>query len=97
MEIPDINIEDLLRNSKIRVIPRQSEEIQAMVYSIGGGWSHPPDFQIRNQEEPFLFIDSVFLMHQGGFDETKFVLSPYREITYKEVQAIALEYYSNLF
>lgn len=97
MEIPDINIEDLLRNSKIRVTPEQSEEIQAMAYSIGGGWTLPPDFQIRNLQEPFLFIDSAFLLHPGGFNETKFILSPYREITYKEVQAIALEYYSNLF
>lgn len=66
MEIPDINIEDLLRNSKIRVRPEQSEEIQAMVYSIGGGWTLPPDFQIRNLQVPFLFIDSAFLLHPGG-------------------------------
>ena len=38
MEIPDIDVADLLRNSKIRVNPEQSEEIQAFIYSIGGGW-----------------------------------------------------------
>ena len=97
MEIPDINIEDLFRSSKIRVTPEQSEEIQAMVYSMGGGWDEAQDFQIRHQDMPYLYIDTAFLMHPGGFDESKFVLSPYREITYKEVQAIALEYYSNLF
>lgn len=97
MEIPDIDIIDLLRNSKIRVNPEQSEEIQAFIYSIGGGWSETPDFRIRYTDMPYLFIDSAFLMRPGGFDETLFLLSPYRETTYKEAQGIALEYYSNLF
>ena len=46
---------------------------------------------------PYLFIDSAFLMRPGGFDEALFLLSPYRETTYREAQEIALEYYSNLF
>lgn len=92
MEIPDIDVVDLLRNSKIRVNPEQSEEIQAFVYSIGGGWSEATDFRIRDRDMPYLYIDNTLLMHTGGFDESSF-----REMTYKEVQAIALEYYSNLF
>ncbi len=97
MEIPDIDVADLLRNSKIRVNPEQSEEIQAFIYSIGGGWFGTPDFRIRYTDMPYLFIDSAFFMRPGGFDEALFLLSPYREMTYREAQEIAIEYYSNLF
>ena len=96
-EIHDIGVTDLLRDSKIRVNPEQSEEIQAFIYSIGGGWSGIPDFLIRYTDMPYLFIDSALLMRPGGFDEALFLLSPYRETTYREAQEIALEYYSNLF
>lgn len=96
MEIPDINIEDLLRNSKIRINQEQSEEVQAVIYSMGGGWSPQPDFQIRNEDVPFLFIDKSLLLHPGR-SEAQYFLSAYREISFNELQIIAFEYYSNLF
>lgn len=97
MEIPDFNIEDLLRNTKIRVDRDQSEEVQAAIYSMGGGWSIPPDFEIRYEDIPFLYIDNALVMHSGGFDESSFTLSPLREISYRDVQVIVFDYYSNLF
>ena len=46
---------------------------------------------------PYLFIDSAFFMRPGVFDKALFFALPVQEMTYREAQEIAIEYYSNLF